>query len=345
MAGARYGWWLGLALIVTVWGAPGRSQKWLEDLDAPMYRRDRHQDVVDVRMPGVRPEKRDSYFCYKFKVPQGEPSYIVGFEPKTVEHAAHHMLLFGCKVPGSADQDVWNCGEMSGSTIHPTCRDGVQVLYAWAHNAPSLQLPKDVGFEIGGNTDIKYLVLQVHYNDVSKFKGGATDNSGVGLQVTDVPQKYLAGVYILGNGEGTIPAHSSAALDTACMYQEDTVLHPFGFRTHAHKLGTVISGYRIRDGQWEEIGKKSPQQPQMFYPVSNKGMTIKRGDILAARCSYKNNLDHDVRIGATGADEMCNFYIMYYTTSRQPLAQNDCWREDFHWEKVFSNIPKDAGSL
>ncbi|XP_066274850.1 peptidylglycine alpha-hydroxylating monooxygenase-like [Branchiostoma lanceolatum] len=237
-----------------------------------------------------------------------------------------------------------NYGEMSGSTIQPTCQQGAQILYAWAMDAPELKLPKDVGFEIGGNTDVKYLVLQVHYNDVTKFKGGATDDSGVALRMTDTPQKYMAGVYLLGVGQGNIHAHSTANLDTACMYRDEPVLHPFAYRVHAHKLGQVVTGYRVREGVWELIGKESPQLPQMFYPVRDKVLTISNGDILAARCSYKDDLDHDVRIGATGADEMCNFYIMYYTTGRQPLKQNMCFRAGFHLQDAFDNIPKDAES-
>lgn len=37
-------------------------------------------------------------------------------------------------------------------------------MYAWAHNAPMLNLPKNVGFEVGGDSNINYLVLQVHYH-------------------------------------------------------------------------------------------------------------------------------------------------------------------------------------
>ena len=41
------------------------------------------------------------------------------------------------------------------------CARGQQILYAWARNAPKLELPPEVGFRVGGGGDIKYLVLQV----------------------------------------------------------------------------------------------------------------------------------------------------------------------------------------
>ena len=56
---------------------------------------------------------------------------------------------------------------------------------------------------------------------------------------------------------------------------------PFAFRTHAHKLGKLNSGYLISKNNegvstWQEIGRRSPQLPQMFYPVNNN-VTIKKG--------------------------------------------------------------------
>ena len=33
-----------------------------------------------------------------------------------------------------------------------------------------------------------------------------------------------------------------------------------------------------------------------------------------------NHLDHDVHIGNTGKDEMCNFYMMYWVKGKEPLG-------------------------
>jgi peptidylglycine monooxygenase len=91
----------------------------------------------------------------------------------------------------------------------------------------------------------------------------------------------------------------------------------------------VTSGYRVRfdketgEQEWIEIGRRSPQLPQMFYPATNK-VPIRKGDVIAARCTMKNFVDHDVSIGATGEDEMCNFYMMYYVEGDQLLDDNHC---------------------
>lgn len=51
----------------------------------------------------------------------------------------------------------------------PVCQDGSSIIYAWAMDAPELRLPKDVGFKVGDETAINWIVLQVHYKDVSSF--------------------------------------------------------------------------------------------------------------------------------------------------------------------------------
>lgn len=87
------------------------------------------------------------------------------------------MLLYGCGQPGS-DRPVWNCGEMAQSessdefTASP-CGQGAhsQIIYAWARDAPKLELPDGVGFKVGKTSPIKYIVLQVHYAHIDKFKG------------------------------------------------------------------------------------------------------------------------------------------------------------------------------
>ena len=58
------------------------------------------------------------------------------------------------------------------------------------------------------------------------------------------------------------------------------------FRTHTHSLGKVVSGWKISNGKdWNLIGKKSPKEPQMFYPLADPELTFTKGDILAARCT------------------------------------------------------------
>ncbi|CAG5117728.1 unnamed protein product, partial [Candidula unifasciata] len=238
---------------------------------------------VDLLMPKVKPQQPDTYLCRATRVEDAH-MYIRGYIPKADSTIAHHILLYGCLVPGATEGEVWDCGEMSASTssyMHGSvCQEGTNILYAWAMEAPRLNLPEDVSFEVGQDTPIKYLVLQVHYKNVTKFLSpqNGDDSSGLTLQVTNVPTSKQAGVYLMDT-DGYIPAHSIEYFETACNFDEDAEIVPFAYRTHAHALGRVISGYRIRDGEWTEIGRKDPRLPEMFYNATNQ-MTIRKGDIL-----------------------------------------------------------------
>jgi len=85
--------------------------------------------------------------------------------------------VFGCILPGK-NESAWNCGEMyevgsfqPGLTVGRPCSGEYQILYAWARNATTFNLPDGVGFAIGKDTLINHLVVQVHYADVSRFTG------------------------------------------------------------------------------------------------------------------------------------------------------------------------------
>ncbi|RUS72815.1 hypothetical protein EGW08_019428, partial [Elysia chlorotica] len=182
----------------------------------------------------------------------------------------------------------------------------------------------DVSFNVGKATPTKFLVVQVHYKNVTKFlpPQSGEDSSGLTLITTHVPSEKQAGVYIMLTG-GSLPSNTVEYFEVACEMTEDIEIIPFAFRTHAHTLGRVISGYRVRDGVWTEIGRKDPRLPEMFYNVTNPGITVKKGDILAARCTMHDTTDHTVSIGATQTDEMCNFYIMYYVNKPPTLQADD----------------------
>nr|XP_023017125.1 peptidylglycine alpha-hydroxylating monooxygenase [Leptinotarsa decemlineata] len=310
-------------------------------------------------MPNVYPDRDELYLCTPVRVIDNKSFYIVGFEPNATMNVAHHMLLFGCTTPGTTD-DYWDCGEMAVSDSVSNlrraspCADGNHVLYAWARDARTLELPEDVGFQVGQGTAIQYIVLQIHYS--KKFPERKTDNSGLFLMYTEEPQNKLAGVLLLGVG-GLIPPRTITHMETACQITEYKTIHPFAYRTHTHTLGRVVSGYIIRRDEngkdhWKLLGKRDPLTPQMFYPVFDNG-SISYGDRVAARCTMDSTRrDRITQVGPTNNDEMCNLYIMYYVENDTPLEMKYCTTEGppyYHWSNEINdlnNIPDfEASSL
>jgi hypothetical protein len=88
---------------------------------------------------------------------------------------------------------------------------------------------------VGGDSDVKYLVLQVHYSSIEHISP-LGDDSGVFLEYTDVQQPKVAGVLLLGTA-GMAPARSTTFFESACEVEDPRQIHPFAFRTHTHRWG------------------------------------------------------------------------------------------------------------
>ncbi|XP_040198837.1 peptidyl-glycine alpha-amidating monooxygenase isoform X3 [Rana temporaria] len=298
----------------------------------PVFSEDSSDYTLDIRMPGVTPTESDTYLCKSYRLPEDDESYVVDFKPHASMDTAHHMLLFGCGSPSSTEE-YWDCGA-------GTCTDKSSIMYAWARNAPPTKLPKGVGFKVGGNSGIKYFVLQVHYGDVKAFQDKHKDCTGVTVQITPERQPLIAGIYLLMSMDTIIPAGEKTVYsDIACAYEKPT-MYPFAYRVHTHQLGQVVSGYRIRNGKWTLIGRQSPQLPQAFYAVEHP-LDVHAGDVLAARCVFTGEgRTSNTYIGGTSSDEMCNMYIMYYMEAAHSSSYMTCVRTGD--PALFRHIPEIA---
>uniref|UniRef100_A0A2K5CAQ5 Peptidylglycine alpha-amidating monooxygenase n=1 Tax=Aotus nancymaae TaxID=37293 RepID=A0A2K5CAQ5_AOTNA len=282
--------------------------------------------ALDIRMPGVTPKQSDTYFCMSMRLPVDEEAFVIDFKPRASMDTVHHMLLFGCNMPSSTGS-YWFCDE-------GTCTDKANILYAWARNAPPTRLPKGVGFRVGGATGSKYFVLQVHYGDISNCPHPLPTR---GQQLL---QPLIAGMYLLMSVDTVIPAGEKVVnSDISCHYK-NYPMHVFAYRVHTHHLGKVVSGYRVRNGQWTLIGRQSPQLPQAFYPVEHP-VDVSFGDILAARCVFTGEgRTEATHIGGTSSDEMCNLYIMYYMEAKHAVSFMTCTQNVA--PDTFRTIPPEA---
>ncbi|XP_071109699.1 peptidyl-glycine alpha-amidating monooxygenase B-like isoform X1 [Haliotis cracherodii] len=291
--------------------------------------------TMEIKMKGAHPSSPDSYLCSSYSLDDlaADENYIVQFEAMADVKTAHHILLYGCDGEPARDTDIWRCPAVCRGIAEE------QIIFAWAKAAPPTRLPKDVGFRVGRASSIKTIVLQVHY----KHKFSETtprDYSGIRIYLTAKRQKYVAGIHLMASYSIVIPPNTPKThSDISCVYRGPKPMHPFAYRTHAHSLGKVITGYVFND-TWYEIGKGNPQWPQAFYPV-NGSFVVNPGDGLAARCTFDSTGRNRVtNIGATGADEMCNFYIMYYTDSSVKMPSGQCGGN--RQPKLMADIPDDS---
>ncbi|KAI8777317.1 peptidylglycine alpha-hydroxylating monooxygenase [Biomphalaria glabrata] len=310
---------------------------------------DKEEYSLTIRMPDVVSDRADDLVCTGVKLDPAE-AYLIRFKPHAKKETAHHMMVYGCHQPASHDAS-WHCFNTDNSDENGVCGDGErQVLFAWAMDAPDKSLPEGVGIRVSGRTNIKYLVVQLHY--ATAFRPGITDNSGITIDFTKKRPEQIANYLVLGNFGRIPPKQKAFYMESSCVFGQPFTIYPIGYRTHSHNLGYVTSGYRIRDGKWTEIGRMSPQLPQTFYPVTNPGMDIRYGDVLVSRCTMNSMARAEVtNIGPTNHDEMCNFYIMYSTFNPEQQPTNYCFKDanNYTWavdETVdLSDIPDNLSSL
>ncbi|KJH46680.1 copper type II ascorbate-dependent monooxygenase domain protein [Dictyocaulus viviparus] len=238
-----------------------------------------------IQMIGYSPIQNDEYVAVSREAPEG---YIVSFEPMAHADRVHHMLLFGCTEPAFSS-NFWK-------------------------GAPNLILPNNVAFSIGHKSDgIRYLILQVHY--AQPFLGDVKDFSGIILYLSQTKPQNLAAVLLFVSGEPVPPRKEQVQINISCEYNGETELHPFAFRTHTHAMGRVVSAYYKHDGQWNKIGSRNPQWPQLFELIPNIPI-IRKGDLMAASCRFDSrNKINTTPMGSMGTNEMCNFYMMFYWDS------------------------------
>lgn len=275
----------------------------------------RDNSIWDLRMRHAHPTMADAYLCTNYDVEYDE-AYIVKFEAMANASTAHHILVYGCEFGPAASDNIWGCP--------PICKNGPQqIMFAWAKNAPPTQLPDGVGLRIGKKTTIRSIVVQIHYAK-SFAANEKPDDSGIRLHLKSEKQPFVAGVFLLMSYNFAVPPETDKFhVDMSCEYKKKYSMFPFAFRTHAHGLGSVITGYQYNDS-YHLIGKGNPQWPQAFYPV-NGSIEVKPGDKLVARCTFNSTgRGRYTNVGSTGEDEMCNFYIMFYTDAADDRPSDQC---------------------
>ncbi|KAI3387001.1 hypothetical protein SNEBB_004807 [Seison nebaliae] len=272
---------------------------------------------LEMRMPQIDVNEKDEYVCLKQKLPNFQ-FYITDFKSIIETKAIHHILLYGCEKI-DIDQTAWKCH------YDKVCH-GRHVIFGWSQKTKEFHLPDNVGFKVGNNTRIKYLLVNIHYKNMVK-----KDSSGIQLTVSMEKRRYLAGMYLLYASIIRIPPRAhNIPVDMSCKY-EGNDMTIFSGRVHTHQLGVRVTAYRYRSKEWRKLVDADPQQPQTFLPLFNGNSStnsfrdgdtknearLKRNDYLMGRCEYTSDRDTFTDAGPNHKDEMCNVYLLYYIDSEK----------------------------
>ncbi len=237
----------------------------------------------------------ERYQCYAFDAPVTAPRFARRFEI-VLDHpeVVHHVVLL--RDPDrTSPGDAFECQSMT---------NGVQFLYAWAPGQSSLQFP-DGGLRMSPG---ERFVLQLHYNNSAR-REGFSDRSGVRVY-HEAPAGTEYGMIAVGPTTFSVPAHTAASVESACMVPAGTRM--LAGMPHMHGIGTGFS-HRVlhADGTSSPLFSLQGWQfeSQLFYDLTT---TFAAGDRLATRCDFNNTRDTATRQGAHTNDEMC-FDFAYVT--------------------------------
>ena len=228
----------------------------------------------------------------------------------------HHAALFGCREPGylATAEDgldsLWHC-PLAPGLQHATPKPGDlprrppcesltsgTYFYAWVQRARQrFELPPGIGYRVGGDSGINYIVLQGHF-----FPEPSTPDH-LGMRVTFAPaaanpDMKRASVFVSAT-EGIIPAKPVVHFEGACPLKEPIAIHPVAYRVHAHAAGYSISGWQVTPATktWRLIGRRSPQLPEDYTRIDHLNLTLRQGDVIATRCVYHNTRMTEIIIG------------------------------------------------
>lgn len=309
-----------------------------------------------IRFMNSRPTENDEKRCTVVPV-LDKRLYITSLQPDTERSHAHHMVLIGCRSrvnnPSTLDPygNSWRCDQDGDSMCGDDDDDhSEKVLFTWALNGNGFTFPENVGYRIGRDAEINWLVLQIHY--AKAIPEG--DNSGLIITITPDDLPFQAATYILGS-DGFVPPRSEEFhLESACVLDLPYEITPLAYRVHSHHLGDVTSAYVIRNDHWTEIGRMSPRQPEQYYMATNQDLLLEAGDVIASRCTMSSlSRDTPTFMGHRNIDEMCVFYMLYYTSYKPNIQDTECFNnaQEFSWMYelrdlgVKSDPPSDASNL
>lgn len=288
-----------------------------------------------VSMPIANITKPDQYLCYAIPVDKLRKGSIVGYKIHSKKGVAHHVSVAVCE-DYSSKEEFWNCREQQGGIclnkiVSLGGKDGFQEEYA------EMDLPGDIGVELGEEFGMKYVLLQAHYKNPSNAEDLLQPTVNLTLKMTEERKPFRMQKMELVS-LGYIPAKSVFSSEVALKWTGQRI-QAVSYNVHTHNYGIFVEGYLIKNGTVSLIGKKKTEGHSNPHYEVDGTLIIERGDIIAARCVYQNNETFPVQFGMRNRDEMCNFGVNFKYRRDDSLtypmailqcqnAQNSTWCEN-----------------
>jgi len=135
------------------------------------------------------PTKRTTYMCQAFTLPTHSNYHGIWYDVEPGEVAVvHHAVLFGCFKP--MPKGFWECATMPD--------DCVKMIFPWPVGAPAFEYPPEAGEQLGRNTGVVNLAIQMHYDNPLGLEN-VIDTTTVKVMVDHKIRDNDAGLLVLGS--------------------------------------------------------------------------------------------------------------------------------------------------
>ncbi|CAF1585953.1 unnamed protein product [Rotaria sp. Silwood1] len=308
------------------------------------------------------PSNETTYHCTVYKVPAKFPKRRHAIAHKAIIDPAnidivHHMLMYECNPSAVFDDKNLPSGicDDLGEVLIP-CTSNIAT--GWAVGGDYInEFPDVAGYPVGGDFEIKYYVIQMHYNNIHQMSN-RTDSSGMRFYISNELRQYDIGYLTLGQDSDATaiaipPYDDRLVIDSYCPALVTQNIPPTGITVVAAFPHTHLQGRSV----WTKIIRNKKAVQYLFngdaytfnYQFQNRlpqPITLYPGDELATRCIYSTTNKSVVTLGGEATrNEMCLHMFTYYPRMNN-LHLCSMTNSMEAWAQVTNNsIPLDYNSI
>ncbi|CAF4394289.1 unnamed protein product [Rotaria sp. Silwood2] len=307
-------------------------------------------DTFEFRLNNyLVPSTDTTYHCKIYKAPSGYPlkrhaiAHKIVIDPRNVD-LVHHLDLYECdpmavfnddKLPDGLCDEIANEIKLCASNLATVWAVGGDVMR---------EFPEEAGYGIGGDYEIKYYMVQMHY-DNPRLVLNRRDSTGIRFYLGNELRKYDLGFFTVGTGSSPSalaipPKVERFIVDSYCPSEATRNFPKSGINVvfalpHTHLQGITVWTKIIRNNTAVQYLFNSEKYNFNYQYQSRLPQPIKLypGDSFATRCIYNTMNKNKITLGGESTrDEMCLHMFTYYPRMNDLymcIASNDksAWKD------------------
>ncbi|CAF2984106.1 unnamed protein product [Rotaria sp. Silwood2] len=307
-------------------------------------------DAFEFRLNNyLVPSTDTTYHCKIYKAPSGYPlkrhaiAHKIVIDPRNVD-LVHHLDLYECdpmamfnddKLPDGLCDEIANEIKLCASNLATVWAVGGDVMR---------EFPEEAGYGIGGDYEIKYYMVQMHY-DNPRLVLNRRDSTGIRFYLGNELRKYDLGFFTVGTGSSPSalaipPKVERFIVDSYCPSEATRNFPKSGINVvfalpHTHLQGITVWTKIIRNNTAVQYLFNSEKYNFNYQYQSRLPQPIKLypGDSFATRCIYNTMNKNKITLGGESTrDEMCLHMFTYYPRMNDLymcIASNDksAWKD------------------